>query len=223
MKHFETTKLFYNRYKYKLVLRTALAKHINPSKLTRLSEILDGLQRQADAGQANLTFLTGMFNRSITSEELYESKRIYKELLRSTEYRTRAEGITLSVYSNNWHWLLKLKSKVDDPQELWRPRKESEKTIEAPNVIVVKQPPSYEFKVMLSTYSKIDPGLAEWIEANPTLAKTGKKTLSRIRNPRYTPSGHVYVRDLKVLNLLSFMVSNIGRVDKLVYVADKDK
>jgi hypothetical protein len=224
LKHFETRKLFYNRYKYKLVIRTALARHINPRTLSKLRENLDRLQRQVDDGETSLVLYTGFLNKTVSKEDFYDAKRIYQELVKAHDYCTRAEGLTLSVFSNDWAWLLKLENKADNPRELWKPRKESEEFMDDPNVIIVKTPPKYEYKVTLRPYDKVDPGFADWAEANPDLAKTTKKTLSHIRaNRRYRLSGHVYFRDAKVMSLASLMLSKVGRVDKLVYVADKDK
>lgn len=223
MKHCETKKLFYNRYKYKLVIRTALARYISPRTLSRLREHLDSFQRQVDEGATSLVLYTGFLNRNIAKEEFYEAKRIYQEFIKAHDYCTRAEGITLSIFSNDWAWLLKLKSKSENPREIWKPRKESEEVLSDPNIIVVKSPPEFEYKIMLPPYDKIDTGFADWIEANPTLVKTTKKTLKQIRTPKYILTGHIYVRDAKILDLVSFMVPKLGRVDKLVYVADEDK
>lgn len=223
MKLVETKKLFYNEYKYKLVIHQKMAFYIKARNLSRLREHLDRLQRQVDSGEKSLSLFSGFRSKTITLDEFYEVKKIYRELVKSSNYATRSEGVTLSFYSNDYAWLLKLKGKVDYPKELWQPRAEAESVINDPNVIVCKEPPQYEYKATLRPANKVDPGLADWIESNPGLAKTTAKTLENIRAGRNYLGGQIYLRDEKVVALSSLVMPTSARIDKLVYVPIEDK
>ena len=184
--------------------------------------VLDNLQRQQDEGKA-LELFFGYRKYNITSEVFVENKRFYKQFTKPVDYKIRVERTMMSIYSNDLGWITAMKRIAESPIEFWRPDKAHDAWLTEPNVILVRQPTEFEFKVTLSSVTPADPGLANWIRANPDKAKTTDKCLEIIETKQYPRGQYIYVRDQKVLNLMSFMLNKMGRVDKLVYVDDEDK
>jgi hypothetical protein len=85
----------------------------------------------------------------------------------------------------------------------------------------VQAVPEYEYKVTLNR--GVDPALADWIRKNTGKAKAGNLCLETIEQTGYTKGFYIYVRDTKVLQLLSLFIGKVQRVDKLVYNTNIDK
>ena len=224
MRHCETTKLFYDQYKYKLVVKNNLGLIFRQNKLSQARLALDSLQQQYDDATCQLVVTTGTRRHYVDPDCFLEAKRLYKEFTKVPgTYKLRIAHGYITIYSNNKIWLMSLMRRCGRPTEFWEPRNGHAALLQEPNVIIVKQPILYQYKVTLSTSKNLDPGLAAWIRANPDMAKATDRCLAIIEMNR-RPYGHFfYVRDEKVLQLISFMMDKIGRIDKIVYVEDQDK
>lgn len=223
MKQYETTKLFYDRYKYKLVILNELGQIFRHKNMARARLLLDSLQYQQDTGES-LQILSNIFWRqAVTPEVFLENKRFYKEFDKAVDYKVRIERTMMSIYSNDLVWIKTLSKIAESPIEIWKPRESCEQLIEEPHVILTRTPTEFNYKVTLSSTHPVDPGLANWIRANPDKAKASEKCLGVIERRGYPRGQHIYIRDEKILNLVSFMIDKLGRVDKLVYVDDEDK
>lgn len=224
MRHFETTKLFYDQYKYKLVVMNALGHVFRNRNLTQTRKILDSLQLQVDNGKTELVLSNGYRRQYFSLDVFFECKRLYREFLEAKyEYKIRVERSYLTIYSNNKPWLEKLKTQVENPKEFWAPRINCEEVIANANVIVTRRPPEFMYRVSLSSGRKVDPGLASWLRANTDKAKATEKCIELIERQEYPRGQFFYVRDEKVLQLAMLMIDKVGRIDKLVYVDDQDK
>lgn len=223
MKHFKTTKLFYDQFLYKLVVVNPVAFIFRNKRLGYVRQIIDSVQRQYDDNEDPLIVYNGSRMYHINKETFFELKRFYSLFNNPTEhFKLRVERTYLTIYSNDIDWLKLVKSQSENPKELWQPPAGAEQYYE-PNVILVNKPPEYEYKVTFPVGRKIDPGFANWIRANPDKAKTTEDVLSRIEK-NYLLHGHYfYIRDEKILQLVMFMIDKVGRIDKLVYVDDQDK
>ena len=224
MKHCETTKLFYDQYKYKLVVMNSLGVIFRQKKIAQARLTLDSLQQQYDDKAEILVVSTGTRYHYIDFESFLEAKRLYSEFTKASgTYKLRIERSYMTIYSNNKSWLMLLKQQTNNPKEFWEPNNDYEELLKEPNVIIVKQPTPYQYKVTLSTSRMVDPALAKWIRANPDKAKATNRCLELIENKRWPHGQFFYVRDEKVLQLISFMIDKMGRIDKIVYVDDQDK
>ena len=222
MKQYETTKLFYDRYKYKVVMLNSLGHIFRGLDMPAARAKLDYLQRLYDS-QEQLVLPSGFRLHPVTLEVFLENKRLYSQFNKQQDYKVRVERTLLTVYSNDKHWLRALSKIAESPLEFWSPRSECEDIISEANVIITRCPQDYEFKVTLGSSRHVDPGLASWIRANPDKAKASEACLARIERKSNTRGQYFYARDQKVLQLITLMIDKIGRVDKLIFVGSEDK
>lgn len=217
MKRFDTVKLFYDEYPYKLVVRNSLSHIFRDKNLPNAKQEIDKLQDFLVKGQP-LTRTTYLRSETVELQTFLEAQKLYIEFNQFTDYKLRIENPLMQIYSHNYEWLVNITRRVKNCVELWEP---NSKVQLEPNVILTDKPSIFEYKVTLGL--EVDPGLATWITANPDKAKAGATCLKEIANKGYTRDFYIYIRDEKILQLLNLFVSNIARVDKLVYIAKTDK
>ena len=217
MKRFDTVKLFYDEYPYKLVVRNSLSHIFRDKNLPNAKQEIDKLQDFLVKGQP-LTRTTYLRSETVELQTFLEAQKLYIEFNQFTDYKLRIENPLMQIYSHNYEWLVNITRIVKNCIELWEP---NSKVQLEPNVILTDKPSIFEYKVTLGL--EVDPGLATWITANPDKAKAGATCLKEIANKGYTRDFYIYIRDEKILQLLNLFVSNIARVDKLVYIAKTDK
>lgn len=222
MRQFETTKLFYDRYKYKVVMLNAMGHIFKKKKMSQARGVLDALQSMQDNNEA-LVLSTGFRKQNVTPEVFLENKRLFKAFSKTSDYKVRVERTLMTIYSNDLLWLKTVCKIAESPIEFWAPKEGTEKMLEETNVILTRQPSDFEYKLTLSTTAPVDPGLATWIRNNPDKAKASDNCLEIIERKEYPRGQYIYIRDEKVLRLISFMIDRMGRIDKLVYVDDEDK
>lgn len=214
LKYRETKKLFYDEYAYKLSFYNPLAHIFREKNFKFARDELDQLQLQFER---NEPLERGSFRkRTYDIDSFQECKLLYKELTKKDNYKIRVENPNAILYSNNSDWLLKIKCLLKNPIEFYEPKILLER-----NTILVDKPTDYDFRITLN--SNPDPSLAKWIKNNPKLAKAGPVCLQEIENNGYTRGLYFYVRDEKILRLVSLMLGKATRVDKIVYSKDLDK
>ena len=219
MLQYETPKLFYDKYPYKLVIRNSLAIIFREKNFNFAKEVLDDLQHQFEKGEPLIR--KSVYRQfSIDNNEFFECQRLYKEF-RSTShsYRIRVENPKIQIYSDNKNWLIGLAEKCTDPREFWAP------TVNEliPNTILVDKPVTHEYKVTLSD-RKVDPGFIIWIEKNPDKIKIGNTCKNAIQNNMYCTNYYFYIRDERVLNLVKLIIgASIRRIDRMICKQDIDK
>lgn len=224
MKQFETKKLFYDEYLYKLVFTTSLSTIFRQKNLIYARTVLDALRQQYDNGDSELRFTSGIRIHYVEPAEFLDAERIYKFLSRETvPYKLRIERSYVSMYSNSKEHLLRMATVARTPKEFWEPSERYMAVLKEPNVIITNTPSEYEYKVTLSTSKRIDPSLAKWLRANQDKSKATERCLETIESNRFPNGQFFYVRDKKVLQLIFFMIDKIGRIDKIVYVDNQDK
>tara|TARA_B110000858_G_scaffold94508_1_gene108910 strand:- start:730 stop:1383 length:654 start_codon:yes stop_codon:yes gene_type:complete len=217
LKKFDTVKLFYDEYPYKLVVRNSLSHIFRDKNLPNAKKEIDKLQDLLVKGKP-LTRTAFQRSESIELQTFLEVQKLYIEFNQFLDYKLRIQNPLMTIYSHNYEWLINLTRKVKNCIEIWEPDSRFELK---PNAILIDKPSEFEYKVTLGL--EVDPGLATWITANPDKAKAGATCLKEIANKGYTRDFYIYIRDEKILQLLSLFVTNIARVDKLVYIAKTDK
>lgn len=216
----ETTKLFYDKYPYKLVVVNALVHIFREKNLTNAKVVLDSLQQQYDLREP-LTSGPRSIKKPIEHNTFFEAKNLYVEFCNQEEdFKLRVSNPWMQIYSHDIDWLKMLSTKIKSSTELWQPKKENLSALHK-NIIFVNHLIEFEYKVTLGP--SCDPSLANWIKNNPDKVKAGEICLDAIETSGYTRGLYFYVRDSKVLQLLSLFVGKLARVDKLVYNANIDK
>lgn len=224
MNKFETTKLFWDEYLYKLTITNKLSHIFREKKFSHARQVLDELQLLYDLKEP-LILVRGLRRTDYIQEDsFHEAKMIYKLLTKFDDYKLRVEQSSLCVYTNNYNWLNELMQKLPRSiRELYQPDPKFVSSLEK-GIIFTETPTNYEYKVTFGTKKFDHFGLSKWIKANPDKAKAGAILLDELENGHgYVNNMYLYIRDEKILQLLSLMCSNIRRVDKIVCKTDLDK
>lgn len=214
MKILETKKLFYNEYAYKLGFYNPLAHIFREKKFKFALEELETLQKMYNNNEP-LT-LGSLRKKTYTVESFFECKWLYGELQSRDNYKIRIEYPIFQIYSNDKEWLQYIGNNIESPQYFYEPFVKLSR-----NIIIVSKASNYQYRITLN--SKPDPSLAKWIIANPKLAKAGPVFLKEVANKGYSKGLYFYVRDDKVLGIVSLMLGSSSRIDKLVCKQDLDK
>ena len=223
MRKFETTKLFWNKYLYKLTINNRIGNIFRYKNLSYARSVLDGMQRAYEAGDP---IKLERFRRCdlVTESHFLDARRLYKFLSKTNEYTLRIEGNTTGIYSNNREWLHTIKSSLhkENLLEFWEPDPIGIELLEV-NTIIVDTPILFQYKVMLGSGTMSLTGFANFAAANPKQIKIGPVLKQELEKNGYVSGMYFYARDEKVLQLCSLMLDNIRRVDKIVAKQSLDK
>jgi len=230
MKQFETTKLHYGKYQYKLVLSNQLNTIFRSSlqKSSALGYAREKLDQLTESYQKNepMSEIVWRTTRTVPIDHYLDAKNIYSLLKFAEDYKIRLNpGRTLIIYSNDKALLKKISNKMKvSNREFWEPAAALSKFLQTEkNVILTNSVPEFPIKVTFGN-NKINPDFINWLDANQDKSRVGKSTINNIRKGYFTSGLYFYVRDEKVLNLISMLVGhNIRRIDYLVYKKDIDK
>lgn len=216
---FNTIKLFYDEFPYKILVRNRLSYIFREKNLSNAKTELDALQQKYERGEP---LVRSSFRREeiIDHDTFIEAKNLYIEFCKQKDFKLRVEAPNMQIYSHDYNWLTLLSNKIKSTIEFWEPLDATVQSLEK-NVILINAPSEYEYKVTLNL--GVDPALANWIRSNPGKAQAGKVCLDTIENNGYTKGYYFYVRDSKVLQLLNLFIGKVQRIDKLVYTSNIDK
>ena len=209
MKKFETKKLFYDTYLYKVQIGTCLAARfrtaLSPNKkLGQIKEVL----RLADKGETVSIFVSS-----------YQKKHLSKY-----------DNNLLSVYTNDYK-LIEQMSKIDPELldttyiELWQPQLDkinlllSNKNIILSNDEIIP----YPYKITFGSKKQTTSHLLKWIKNHKDKVKIGNIFLKMLdsNSTAWIKGYYIYVSDEKLVLLLQMLIgNNIQRIDKLVSTAD---
>ena len=230
LKQFESRKLFFSEYLYKLVLRNELNVIFRSElqKKEKLSYARQELDRLAENYRNNLPLQKKAWRADIQldTHDYFDAMTIYTALKSSDEYKLRVDpGSCITLFSNNKTFLLDLANKLHTSLlEFWEPNAEYVDILKTKTKIqIVDQPPKLPLKVWFNS-TRINKDFANWIRANSDKCKIGKIALEGLENYGYLNGLYIYLRDEKILNLVTLLAGNsIRNVEKLVYVPDIDK
>jgi len=217
LKYLKANKLFYDKYLYKLEIHNSLAPIFRNKNFPYAREVLDKIQfNLEDSG--NLFFKLGRLLRQVSNNDFKEAKYLLSEFQNQDNYTIRIQSPSLNIYTNNKHWLEKIATYSSNTITLWNP---ISLNIE-PNVIITQDQKPYQYKITLT--SKVDEAFGMWADNNLDKVWIGKVLRECIRTRQYTQGMYFYLRDEKVLHLISIMIgSSIKRVDKIVCNDNIDK
>ena len=215
MKKCETTKLFYNEYPYKVVISNVLAPIFREKNLAQAKDVLDQIQ---SVYEENLPLVRnyGMRVEHISHKTFFDAKNLYIEFSKKLAFKLRVERCTIQVYSHEHQWLSHILSSANDAQ-----KDDLVNKLKLDKNVIRYLITNTEYKVSLG--ESVDPALANWILSNKDKAKAGPVCLREIANSGYVKGFYIYVRDEKVMQLLTLFIGNVQRIDKLVYIARTDK
>lgn len=222
MKIYETNKLFYEKYFYKLRLRNSLAVYFREKNLPLTRQVLDKLQQQKE-NSIPLEVVRGLRQYYITDQDFSDAKKLYAAFSNFEDYKLRVEQMYLNVYSDNKQWIegVLRSVSVSSLSEFWEPSTDNIELLEK-NVILVPENTGYEYKVTFGS-KKGEPEFASWAKSNPKQIKIGPVCYKELQTAGFVNGMYFYARDEKTLHLCNLMTANIRRIDKLIVKANIDK
>lgn len=222
MKKFETHKLFWNKYLYKLVLNNRLAPVFRNKRLSYAKTMLDSLDVLYKTGQPLI--LTKTLRQDTIRESHYlDAKKLYKFLNKEDDYMLRVERSNLCIYSNDRQWLQSIKTEISvvNLEEFWEPSSETMKILDA-NTIIVEQEIPFQYRVTLGR-KRGSESFAKWADNNPKQVKLGSVLKEAMLDHGYVEGMYFYARDDRTLQLCNLMLDNIRRIDRVVSKRNIDK
>jgi len=230
LKLFESRKLFYSEYLYKLVLRNDLSTIFRSDfqKKEKLSFARHELDRLAEDYRHNLPLVKKAWrtNIAVATNDYFDAMTIYAALKISNEYKLRVDPYsTITLFSNNREFLLTLGNKLNTTAvKFWEPNVAYIELLKSKTKIqIVDEIPKLPLKVWFNS-TRVNKDFANWIRANDDKCKIGKIALESLESYGYLNGLYIYLRDEKVLSLVTILAgASIRSVDKLVYSGDIDK
>ena len=223
MKKFETHKLFYNEYAYRLKIRNGLATCFREKNLSFVRQVLDRLQSQYENNEP-LEWRYGIRSRPVSETSFKDAKRLLKIFSNMEEYKLRVERNHINVYANDRKWLDTVIQSVytnNAIESIHEPSNDIADILDS-NVIIVKNDNGFKYRVTLGNKPG-SPEFAAWAANNPKLVKLGPVLRDECENSGWVSGCYFYVRDEKTLQLINLIINNIRRIDKLVVKSNIDK
>tara|TARA_B110000503_G_scaffold141840_1_gene236632 strand:- start:984 stop:1658 length:675 start_codon:yes stop_codon:yes gene_type:complete len=224
LKRFNTTKLFWGEFLYKLEVRNRMATQFRERNLSAVRQMLDSLQLSYVNGE-KLEVLVGARATPLTEEQFLDATSLYKHFNKSknVNYKLRVESNIINIYSNDIEWIddiIKLISS-NNITSFYSPNKDSFAILDK-NTIIVKESNGYNYKVTLSNKSN-DNSFVNWAKNNISQVKLGAKLTQQLLGNGWVDGYYFYARDERTVQLCTLMLNNIRRVDKLVVQSNIDK
>ena len=230
LKLFETRKLFFTEYLYKLVLRNDLS-NIFRTELQgkeKLNYAKNEIARLTEDYRNNLPLYKRAWRAdvSLNTSDYFDAMTVYDALIHSDDYKIRIDPWSqITIFSNNRKMLSDIANKLrTNNVEFWEPKIEHISLLTSKTKIkIVDAVPELPLKVYFNS-KKINAEFATWIAANRDKCKIGEVAFNSIQSHGYLNGMYIYIRDEKILNLITLIVGNsIRSVEKLVYVPNIDK
>jgi hypothetical protein len=218
MRLYESKKLHYGEYLYKLAIVNSLASYFRTEFQPKGD--LKWCKKRLDEVQSFFRPNTQYIEKPWGNGGRFKDTIPVEHLKKHTEYKIRCEMNTLHIYSNDRKMIVDLGNKLRQRYiELWEPDPNNVTLLQTnTNIILVNKTPEYEYKITLGKKPG-QPSLAKWINNNPKLAKMGDIAKDQCLKGGYIKGYYFHVRDNKALSLAQLLIGdNIQRIDKFVYV-----
>ena len=177
---FETTKLFYDQYLYKLTVVNPLASIFRGKNLTYARQQLDKLQLQYET-KSNLAFsyIYGARIINLSDQDFTAAKILLVEFNMHKDYTLRIENPRMAIYSNNKEWINMLLEKPLITTEIWEPSSDNINLLIKNNIIITDENFDYNYKITLK--EKVNTQFYDWLINNSHKVKIGDTCLRCIK------------------------------------------
>lgn len=196
-----TSKLYYNKYKYKVVLLTSTASWFRSKNFEfTAKKIVTGEPYYLD--------------QKTPAEKQY-AQELLELFTKLEDYDLRVENPLLSFYTNNEKDALKV-AKVDANRTKYvsYPSTDSEHLLEY-NTVILKRL-DYGFKITMAQCPNDVSNFVQWCENNNKVRLT-ERAKRDLNKPRSWGGSHFYVKDDKTLTMVKmFLGSYISKIERVV-------
>lgn len=219
-----TTKLFYNKYIYKLRIKNSIATIFRGMNLRYAKSKLDEMQMAAESDlPIPSPFSLGLREpRTIPLDVFMDACVMYNHLEKNKKRcMVRCEGHCLDIYSNEKEWLLDL-AKYVNAVEFFQPEESFTEFLKNNvNVVISTAPVEYPYKVYFNSYA--NKNFADYCKNNPSI-KIGKTALEHVAKEWYLQGFYFWVKTEKQLMLAKIALgTGISKVVKYVSADDLHK
>lgn len=230
LKTFESSKLFYSEYLYKLVFRNDLNNIFRGElqKKEKLSYARSQLDQLTEQYRNNQVLYKKAWRTEVPLDinDYFDAMTLYTSLKSYDNYKIRIDPYnTITLFSNNKEFLLGIGNQLKTQAvEFWEPNAEYIELLKSSTKIqIVDQVPELPLKVWFNS-KRINKDFANWLRVNDDKCKIGKIALESLEQYGYLNGLYIYLRDERVLNLVTLLAGrSIRSVEKLVYRGDIDK
>jgi|TARA_B100000586_G_C20062567_1_gene406940 hypothetical protein len=224
---YETTKLFYDKYLYKLGITNPLGFIFRNKNLSHARSIIDKLHLNQESGEPIRYKLSADSHRTpidLTVEDVHDLKYLLTEFREEKDFVVRCEQRSVGIFSNNEEWLKRIGKKLDCVCDFYTPEDSTiNLLLDNKNILIKNKPFKFKYKVTLGQGS-VDRNFYDWAKMNPDKVRVSPGLLKRIHETGYVSGKYLYLRDEKVFTLaMLFLSANISRVDRIVLKQDVDK
>ena len=221
---YETTKLFYDKYLFKLGIYNPVAFIFRNKNLSHARTIIDDLQLHQEEPIQYKTCSDALRHIDLTVDELHDLKYLLTQFQDQTDFMVRCEQNKMGIFSNNDSWLKRVGKKLDCVCDFYEPADSTiDLLLNSKNVLIKNAPFDHKYKVTLGENS-IDRNFYNWAKNTPDKVRVSPGLLRTIQENGYVKGKYLYFRDEKVLTLaMLFLSGNIGRIDRIVLKEDVDK
>jgi len=225
LEYFSTSQLFYNTYLYKIsfynqlntIFRTEFQKN---GALGYAEKKIDTFTECYRAG-VSMQIPIWRTYRDIDDETYLDARHVYNCLLGKHGYRVRVESYGgMSIFSNDLNLIEKIGKGLRSKKiAIYQPDNSIiSELLKSPNIIVSSKPVEWSIKVTLGGRFRDYSGFASWCENNRDKIKIGEVALDSIKNGHYVSNYYFYLKNDKMLNLISIMIGdNIRRIDHIIF------
>lgn len=230
-KKYVSNKMFYRKYKAKVVIETPLANDIVKARgwneLDKIALKLIKLLNKNPAKDeykyvsnfSNYYYGSSSNTIFITKKDIETCSKIIELLQKEKNLVQYGYNGTMVVFTNmvdEWKTILNQESNKNN--KLWELCPDAEKLLETDeNICIVTRPPEYEFKIYLKSNSK-ESSLAGFLEKNKDGFKVGDITLDNIKHSYYLNGNYFYAKNRRYLTLFQLSYASCARrIDRMVY------
>lgn len=216
MKKYQTNKLFYNKYFFKLCLYNPIGHIFRNRNFRHARKVLDELQADYERG-IQLTLSGSLRTKPVRERDFLDARNLYSFLTNIDDYAMRIEYNNLCLYSNNKDELLSLEPILskDAIHSFHAPTEKAQKLLEKNVILTEDKDFPYLYKVTLG-WTKNAQGFANWAKSNPKQIRIGTTLLNELAENKYVDNMYFYARDDRTLQLVDLMLNNIRRIEKIV-------
>lgn len=215
MKFKKTTKLFFDKYLYKVSLFTPIAEMFRCKKIDLIKEELQSYDDKFSKQNRNFISIPRIYLKQINKDEFYAMLEVINLLENfDEEFNTRIEGKILSFYSNNEQLIDNISNVTGiKVREVYKPldKKIADFLMENHRV-VIRTNYTHKYKVHISGLKKEADNFVIWAQ---------KLSKVKLTSNDYRWESYFYVQDEKTLSMCRLFLGNkVKKVEKLYTVSE---
>jgi hypothetical protein len=208
----KTTKLFFNKYVYKVAVRTPLSTLFRGKNLPNTRQQIEALSERFDNKRVSSTSITNRWRsrQQATSTDVFVGLLLLDQLDSLSDFTLRVENSTLGLYCNDLDFISKVTNIVGiNVEEIAVPENDDVRDFLLSNPkSIIRGEYTHKYKVTVNALWESADNFKAWAVKLPKIKTT---------NNKYRFGGHFYVADEKTLSLCHiFLADKIRKVEQLV-------